>query len=99
MQSRGQGGCWLGVHLYYRPVSRRATIVFLIPVAYGRLAVDAKSAAVRGHKVNILWLEMNVPKMQQAYIIYYLRFTEKERRVKPQRSARIVSASVSDSCP
>ena len=50
----------------YDHVSVRATIVLFMPVAYGRLAVRTTSAAVRGCFPNILWREMNVPKMQQA---------------------------------
>ena len=44
----------------------RATIVFFIPVAYGRLAVDASRAVVRCQVSNILSSVMIVPKMQQA---------------------------------
>ena len=44
----------------------RATVVYLIPVAHGRLAVPTTSAVVEAGKVNILFVEMNVPKMQQA---------------------------------
>ena len=34
----------------------RATVVSFTPVAHGRLAVDASSAAVEGGEMNILWL-------------------------------------------
>ena len=37
-----------------RTVRVRATVVYLIPVAHGRLAVRTTSAVVRCHKMNIL---------------------------------------------
>ena len=49
-----------------RTVRVLATVVYLIPVAHGRLAVPTTSAVVEGRELNILWQVMNVPKMQQA---------------------------------
>ena len=49
-----------------RTVRVRATVVYPIPVAHGRLAVPTTSAVAEAGKVNILFVEMNVPKMQQA---------------------------------
>ena len=44
----------------------RATVVSFTPVAHRGLAVRTSRAAVRGGEVNILWQEMNLPKLQQA---------------------------------
>ena len=49
-----------------RTVRVRATVVSFTPVAHGRLAVDTTSAVAEAGEVNILFVEMNVPKMQQA---------------------------------
>ena len=52
-----------------RTVRVRATIVSFTPVAYGRLAVHARSAVVRCQVSNILSSEMNVPKCNKPLTV------------------------------